>query len=162
MLLKPQPFNCTIKYRPGKEILLADALSHLPNPANSTIELDMRIDHHGFKTERIRQISVKTATDPILAIVHNFTQDGWPAHRNRVPCIIRQYWDQRDELSTDDRLLMKGPRVVITAMSRIAKNTVYWPGIDADIEDFVNRCSTCLITKPNNKRKPFLPHAVPD
>ena len=68
MLLKPQPFNCTIKYRPGKEILLADALSHLPSSSNSTIELDMRIDHHGFTTERIRQISVETATDPILAI----------------------------------------------------------------------------------------------
>ena len=36
----------------------------------------MRIDHHGFTTERIRQISVETATDSILAIVHNFTQDG--------------------------------------------------------------------------------------
>ena len=78
MLLRLQPFNCTIKYRPGKEILLADALSQLPSPANTTIELDMRIDHHGFTTERISQISVETTTDPILAIVHNFTQDGWP------------------------------------------------------------------------------------
>ena len=94
-------------------MLLADALSHLPSPANSTIELDMRIDHHGFITERIRQISAETATDPILAIVHNFTQDGWPACKNRVPRIARQYWDQRGELSTDDGLLMKGPRIVI-------------------------------------------------
>ena len=94
-------------------MLLADALSCLPSPANSTIELDMMIDYHGFTTERIRQISAETATDPILAIVHNFTQDGWPACRNRVPHITRQYWDQRDELSTDDGLLMKGPRIVI-------------------------------------------------
>ena len=47
-------------------------------------------------------------------------------------------------------------------MSQIAKNTIYWPGIDADIEDFVNRCPTCLVTKPNNKREPLLPHTVPD
>ena len=38
MLLRLQPFNCTMKYRPGKEMLLADALSHLPSPANTTIE----------------------------------------------------------------------------------------------------------------------------
>ena len=113
MLLRLQHFNCTIKYRPGKEMLLADALSRLPSPANTTIELDMQIDHHGFTTERIRQISVETATDPILAIVHNFTQDGWPTRRNRMPCIARQYWDQWDELSTDRGLLMKGPRIVI-------------------------------------------------
>ena len=61
-------------------MILADALSRLPSPANTTIELDMRIDHHGFTTERIKQISVETATDPILAIVHNFTQDRWLAH----------------------------------------------------------------------------------
>ena len=113
MLLRLQPFNCTIKYRPGKEMLLADALSHLPSPANTTIELDMRIDHHGFTTERIRQLSVETATDPILAIVHNFIQDGWPTHRNRVSHIARQYWDQWDELSTNRGLLMKGPRIAI-------------------------------------------------
>ena len=52
MLLRLQLFNCTIKYRPGKEMLLADALSRLPSPANSTIELDMRIDHHGFTTDQ--------------------------------------------------------------------------------------------------------------
>ena len=42
------------------------------------------------------------------------------------------------------------------------KNTVYWPGIDADIEDFVNRCQACLETKPNNKQEPMMPHTVPD
>ena len=99
-------------------MLLADALSQLPSPANTTVELDMRIDHHGFTTERIRQISVETATDPILAIVHNFTQDGWPTRRTRVPRIARQYSDQLDELSTDRGLLMKGPRIVILGCQR--------------------------------------------
>ena len=47
-------------------------------------------------------------------------------------------------------------------MFQIAKNTVYWPAIDADIEGFVNRCPACLVTKPNNKREPLLPHTVPD
>ena len=71
-------------------------------------------------------------------------------------CTARQYWDQWDELSTDTG--HKGT----TVMSQIAKNTIYWPGIDADIKDFVNRCPTCLVTKPNNKQEPLLPHTVPD
>ena len=181
MLLRLQPFDCNIKYKPGKEMLLADVLSRLPSPANTTIELDMRIDHHGFTTNQIRQIDAETSTDPILSIVYNFTLDGWPGRRNRIPCIARQYWDQRDELSIDNGLLMKGPQIVIpvcqrertlnnlhtghkgtTAMSQLAKNTVYWPGIDADIEDFVNRCQPCLTSKPNNSREPLLPHSVPD
>ena len=59
MLLRLQPFDCSIKYKPGKEMLLADTLSRLPSPANTMIELDMRIDHHGFTTERIRQIEAE-------------------------------------------------------------------------------------------------------
>ena len=47
-------------------------------------------------------------------------------------------------------------------MQQIAKNTVYWPGIAADIEDFVCRFPACLQTKPNNTREPLLPHQVAD
>ena len=48
-----------------------------------------------------------------------------------------------------------------TAMSQFAKNTVYWPEINADTEDFVNRCQPCLQTKPSNKWKPLKLHTVP-
>ena len=99
-------------------MILADALSRLPSPANTTIELDLRIDHHGFTTERIRQIEAETAADTILSVVYNFTLDGWPARRNRVPHIARQYWDKQDELSINNGLLMKGPRIVIPSCQR--------------------------------------------
>ena len=181
MLLRLQPFDCTIKYKPGKEMLLADALSRLPSSENTPIYLDLCIEHHVFTTERIQQIGTATQQDPILGPVYQFTLDGWPDRRNRVPCIARQYWDQRDELSINHGLLMKGPRIVIPsaqqertlgnlhvghqgilAMQQMAKTTVYWPGIDADIEDWVQRCTACLATKPNQKREPLLPHQVPD
>ena len=67
---------------------------------------------------------------------------------------------------------MKGPRIVIptvqrertlgnlhvghqgiTAMQQMAKTTVYWPGIDADIEDWVQRCTACLATKPKPEER---------
>ena len=181
MLLRLQPFDCTIKYKPGKEMLLADALSRLPSSENTPIYLDLRIEHHAFTTERIQQIGTATQEDPILGPVYQFTLDGWPDCRNRVPRIARRYWDQRDELSIDHGLLMKGPRIIIPsaqrertlgnlhvghqgilAMQQMAKTTVYWPGIDADIEDWVQRCTACLATKPNQKREPLLPHKVPD
>ena len=42
MLLCLQQYNMVIMYRPGKEMLLADALSHLPSRANnSEIKLDL-------------------------------------------------------------------------------------------------------------------------
>ena len=86
-----------------------------------------------------------------------------------------------DELSIQDNLFMKGTRIVIPATQReitlgnlhtghqgiqaiqaMAKTTVYWPGIDSNIEDQVQRCTACLATKPNQKREPLLPHPIPD
>ena len=181
MLLRLQPFDCTIKYRPGKEMLLVDALSRLPSPIKTPIELDLRIEHNGFTTEKTRQIAEETQKDSILGHVYSFTLDGWPERRNRVPRIARRFWDQRDELSIDHGLLLKGPRIVIPAtlqdktlqnlhtghlgvqaMQQTAKGTVYWPGIDADIEDYVQRCTACLATKKHQKREPLLPHTIPD
>ena len=162
-------------------MLLADALSRLPSSENTPIYLDLRIEHHAFTTKRIQQIGTATQEDPILGPVYQFTLDRWPDRRNRVPRIARRYWDQRDELSIDHGLLMKGPRIVIPsaqrertlgnlhvghqgilAMQQMAKTTVYWPGIDADVEDWVQRCTACLATKRNQKREPLLPHKVPD
>ena len=51
--------------------------------------------------------------DPILAMVYQLTQQGWPHQRRHVPRLTRRYWDFRDELSTDDGMLLKGLRLII-------------------------------------------------
>ena len=45
MLLELQRYDVTIKYRPGKEMQLADALSCCPVRASQEIKLDMRVDY---------------------------------------------------------------------------------------------------------------------
>ena len=44
MLLRLQQYNMVIMYWPGKEILLADALSHLPSRTDTEIKLNLRVD----------------------------------------------------------------------------------------------------------------------
>ena len=51
--------------------------------------------------------------DPILVTVYQLTQQGWPHQRRQVPHLVRRYWDFRDELSTDDGMLLKGLRLII-------------------------------------------------
>ena len=70
--------------------------------------------------------------------------------------MVRAYWDFRDKLSTDDGLLLKGPRIVIPSclqeehLERLhygyfsarkvqenARQHLYWPGLDADIADYI-------------------------
>ena len=48
MLLELQIYNVTIKYRPGNQMQLADALSRCPARAAQEIKLDMRVDYIAF------------------------------------------------------------------------------------------------------------------
>ena len=46
MMLAVQDYEYTVKYVPGKDIGLADALSRLPNPVNQEdVSVDVRIEH---------------------------------------------------------------------------------------------------------------------
>ena len=113
MLLQLQRFDVTIRYRKGSEMQLADALSRCPARASPEIKLNMRVDYIAFSRSWIETIKEQLAEDPILATVYQLTQQGWPHERRHVPRTARRYFDFRDELSTDNGLLLKGPCIVI-------------------------------------------------
>ena len=169
----------TIKYRPGSEMQLADALSHCPARASPEIKLNMRVDYIAFSRSWIETIKEQLQEDPILATVYQLTQQGWPHHRRHVPHVARKYFDFRDELSTDDGLLLKGPCIVIPNtlkeeyLHRLheghlsvnktrenAKEHLYWPGMDADISDYTKRCQEC-IKRSRMPKEPLQPHDIP-
>ena len=180
MLLELQRYDVTIMYRPGKEMQLADALSHCPARASQEIKLDMRVDYIAFTKPWIEKLKDSTQRDPILATVYQLTQQGWPHQRRHVPCLARRYWDFSNELSTDDGMLLKGPRLIIlgelqeeylshlheghlsaSKVQENAKQHMYWTGIDADIEDYTKRCQEC-IKRSQVAKEPLQPHDIPE
>ena len=82
MLLRLQQYDMVIMYRPGKEMLLADALSRLPSRANnSEIKLDLRVNaisFSAFSSSQLTKTATETQKDPILSTVHRLTLNGWP------------------------------------------------------------------------------------
>ena len=64
------------------------------------------------------KIEYKPGSEMLLATVYQLVQHGWLKERRRVPAIAKYYWDFRDELSTDEGLLLKGPSLVIPAVLR--------------------------------------------
>ena len=54
MLLELQRYDVTIKYRPGKEMQLADTLSRCPARASQEIKLDMRVDYTPSRSHGLR------------------------------------------------------------------------------------------------------------
>ena len=178
MLLELQRYDVTIKYRPGIQMQLADALSHCPARASQEIKLDMRVDYIAFMKPCIEKLKDSTQRDPILGTVYQLTQQGWPHQQRHVPCLARRYWDFRDELSTDNGLLLKGLRLIIPGelqekylhhlhkghlsgnkVQENAREHMYWTEIDADIEDYTKRCQEC-IKRSQVPKEPLQPHDI--
>ena len=117
MLLHLQQHDMVIMYWPGKEMLLADTLSHLPLRANnSENQLNLCVDAISIETfsrSWLTKTAEETQRDPILSTVHRLTLNSWPEKWRHVLRIACTYWDFRDELSIDGDLVMKGERVVI-------------------------------------------------
>ena len=128
----------------------------------------------------IEKLKDSTQRDPILVMVYQLTQQGWPHQRRHVPHLARRYWDFRDELSTDDGMLLKGPRLIIpgelqeeylsclleghhsaSKVQENAKQHMYWTGIDADIEDYTKQCQEC-IKRSQVAKEPLQPHDIPE
>ena len=73
MLLELQRYDVMIKYRPGAEMQLTDALSHCPARASLEIKLDVRVDYITFMKPWIEKLEDSTQKDPIIGAVYQLT-----------------------------------------------------------------------------------------
>ena len=111
MLLHLQQYDLVITYQPGREMLLVDALSHLPSRTNTEIKLDLQVDTilmFASTLKCLTKIRAETQRDPILLMVHRLTVNGWPDRQGHVPRAARFYWSFHDKLSIDGDILTKG------------------------------------------------------
>ena len=91
MLLQLQRYDLTIKYRPGKDMLLGDALSRCPSHGSEEIKLDMHVDYVAFNKAWIAKLKEATWEDPITGTVYQLTQQDWPHQRRHTPRMARVY-----------------------------------------------------------------------
>ena len=139
----------------------------------------MRVDYIAFSKTWIAKLKETTREDPILSMVYQLTQQGWPHQRRHIPQMARVYWDFRDQLSTDEGLLLMDPCIVIpsclweeyleklhqcylsaTKVQQNARQHQYWPELDADIIDYTRRCQECICQSLPPK-EPLQVHDVP-
>lgn len=78
-----------------------------------------------------------------------------------LPTSIQSFWSFREEIGISNGVIFKGKRVVvpeslrqdikdqlhqghmgIERTRRLARETVYWPGIDRELEELVKTCAT--------------------
>ena len=116
MLLWLQPYDLVIKYQPGKTMEIADALSRLsPEETGEVKDMDIQIHEicPQFSNDMIKRIKEATVANPELSALKEKTYIGWPSDIKGVPALIKPYWAFRDEISIDNRLIMKRHRIII-------------------------------------------------
>ena len=122
MFLKLTEYDFDLIYKPGKEMVLADTLSRLPNRKNNeAIELhttvneissedtvNIEIDLINFGTTKRNQLKTETTNDPILNTLKETILTGWSDDIKAIPAIVRSFWSYRDELAVEDGIIFKG------------------------------------------------------
>ena len=180
MLLNIQGYDYLLKYRPGKEMLLADALSRYQPQPGKQIALDVAIHFTNITEDLKSSFQVEFSTDPTMKALMETIIDGWPENIKEVPKALRPYWMMRASLSVEDGLILKGEALVIPPKHRervlknlhkshqgitktqlLAKNMVYWPGYTKDIEAEGKSCEACMRFQAKNAATPMEPTPPP-
>lgn len=189
MLLKLQHYNIDLRYKPGKEMFIADTLSRAPSEAGSysdvsqdvVVHVNMLYDNVEATPEMLSKIKEDTTRDPVLLAVCEYYHNGWPHNKRQVKDLVKPYWDVHEELHEVKGILFRNERIVIPASlrkemvrrvheghlgvdkcQRRARGVMWWPGMARDVERAVLACETCQRHRVAPAREPLQPHAVPE
>lgn len=165
MLLKLQEYDVEVVYLPGKEMHIADLLSRSylkTTQGSEEFEIVCHVSSLPIREERLRKIQQASRDDHVINKLRNVISEGWPEHKSEAPVEIHAYFHYRDEMVTQDGLVFKGDQVVvpesmrkevraalhashlgIESTLRRARQCVYWPGMTADLKEFISQCDSC-------------------
>ena len=175
ILIRTLPYNFTVRYIPGPKNLLADCLSRLGHQED-TIKLPKlhvyQISHQlPARSDSLQEIRQATQTNDELALLKHTIMSGWPANIRQIPQVLHPYWTFREELTIKDGLILKGTQIVIptkkheailkqihenhlglTKCKLHAKQAVYWPGLNDQLEQLILHCQLCLKYSRSKKK----------
>ena len=118
-----QPFD--IQYRRGKEIPLADALSRVTStPVEEDgiqlpiVAVNLITSNIPVSSTEIELIHEETSKDPTLTLLRHYIHMGWPIDHRMLPQEFHTFWNYREDLSMENRLITKGARLLIPSTLR--------------------------------------------
>ena len=164
--MKLSAFQYKIQYISSKQNACADFLSRSPLPGTGEEQKDqvLLIEDDNLPITA-RAIASETARDPILARVKQFSLSGWPEYLKEEK--LQPYFQRRTELSVDQDCVLWGTRVVIpeslrstllldlhsdhmgiVRMKAMARQYLWWPKLNSEIEEIARNCESCREQDP--------------
>ena len=186
MLLRLLSYTYTFVHVPGKDLILADALSRAYVKDEIPRKVDPLDSVHSVITSdltdaELSELQTETAQDPHTTLLLRTVKDGWVDRKKDCPKLLTPYWDYRDELTVCQEILLKGQAILIPkalrqkyvnrihsahqgaeSCVRRARDSVFWPGISADIRDAVDKCEICARAAPRQQKQPLQQPSTPN
>ena len=166
MMLRLQQYQFTVRYKKGKEMYIADTLSHAAILKPTATEIGdvfrLELERMDLKPETLssttfQKLQRETAAYLTLKVLYQTVLKGWPSYKSPVPVELRPHWDNRDEISVHEGVLLKSNQTIIPSTLRSemlekkhrahqgvdssisrARETLFWPSMQAAIRQ------TCL------------------
>ena len=180
-------FQLTIVHIPGKELVIADALSRSPLKHFSKTNQNLQEDCDAYVNlilknlpatdKRLKQLQQAQEEEETCKLLFQFCKEGWPSKLHGPD---KQFKSCPAKLSIHNGLLLRGTRIVIPQSMRTeilqklhlghqgitrcrerAKQSVWWPGISKQIEETVQKCLICC-QHLTQRAEPLLPTVFPD
>ena len=130
--------------------------------------------------DTLNLIKQATEEDNRMKTLKTTIRGGWPVTKDMVPEELQEFFPFRDELSLQDGLVFKGERLVIPSgirhniMARLhashigiqgclrrARETVYWPGMNKEITEYISKCEICCAYPQDKAKEPLISHEIP-
>ena len=111
----------------------------------------------------LHELRQATQINDELALLKHTIMTGWPTNIREILQILHPYWTFHKELTIEDDLILKGTRIIIPAKKHEAilrqihdshlgltkcklhaKQAVYWPGLNDQLEQLVLNCQLYL------------------
>ncbi|XP_026016758.1 uncharacterized protein K02A2.6-like [Astatotilapia calliptera] len=188
LLMRLMRFNVTAEHVPGKQLVVADALSRHPLHGCYPSETDSHVKAYvsnvvtskPIKSHKLEEIRRATQRDPELQKAIIFIRQGWP-RRMAKSSPLQGFYAARSHLSESDGLVLYHDRIVIptalrpsvldqlheghqglTKCRERARSTVWWPNIGLQITHKVRSCNFCREHKPTQRREPLVTTPLPN
>ncbi|XP_046570037.1 uncharacterized protein LOC124278358 [Haliotis rubra] len=184
MLLQLQKYDLRIVHVAGKDIPVADTLSRkflTTKDDGMSEEMEAQVHMVLMKSpvsdHKMSQLRDAINNDVQMKQLRTTILNGWPDSRSECPESIIEYWNHRDQLTAMDGLIFKGknhhsqrpeirapPEDPLQSLrmekcKERARDILFWPGMNAEIEAAVANCTVCLIRKLSVN---FARHGIPE
>ena len=122
ILIRKFPYHFKVRYIPGLTNHVADCLSRLGFQKDTIslpkLHVNQITSQLKARSDSLHNLQIATKDDDKLAILKHIIQQGLLKTIKEVPSEMQPYWTFYEELTVEDRLVLKGTRIIIPDKKR--------------------------------------------